>query len=113
MKKSQAYVPNSVKHPAPGPAEYSKPNSGGKAPDMGDQSKAPKSKPSMQPSVEQGPWSKPDNGGKAPDFGDQSKPPQHKKQALTMKNAPVGVKGVNGGEAYALPKSGGKGESEV
>jgi hypothetical protein len=113
MKKSQAYVPNSTKAPAAGKAEYSTPNSGGKAPDMGDQSKAPKVKPSMQPSVEQGPWSKPDNGGKAPNLGDQSKPPQHKKQALTMKNAPVGVKGVNGGESYALPKSGGKGETEV
>jgi hypothetical protein len=121
MKKreAQAYVPNSTKHPAPPSAEYSIPNSGGKAPDLGDQSRAPKVSPGMQPEVPQGPWMAPDNGSGRPmaggkyELGDQSKAPSHKKAAMTMRNAPVDVKGVNEGHDYPLPKSGGKGETEV
>lgn len=118
-REAQAYVPNSVKSPAPGKAKYEIPDSGAKAPNFGEQSKAPAVKPGMQPDVPQADYQFPDNGsgrpmsGGAYELGDQSKPPQHKKAGLPMKNAPVGVKGVNGGEDYALPKSGGKGETEV
>jgi hypothetical protein len=112
-RPGQAYESNSVKHPAPGKGKFSTPDSGGKAPDMGEQSKAPADKPSMQPSVPSGPWDMPESGGKAPDMGAQSKPPEHKKKEMTLKNAPVGVKGVNGGTDFPLPKGGGKGETEV
>lgn len=118
-REAQAYVPNSVKHPAPSEAKYKLPDSGGKAPAFGDQSKAPANKPSMQPDVAQAEYMFPESGSGRPmggdkyDLGHQSKPPMHKKAALPSKNAPVGVKGVNEGSDYPLPKSGGKGESEV
>lgn len=112
-REGQAYVPNSTKAPAAGKAKYSIPEGGGKAPNFGDQSKAEEVKPSMQPAVPEGPWSIPASGAKAPDFGAQSMAPDHKKKGLPMQNAPVGVKGVNEGSDYPLPKSGGKGETEV
>src|SRR5271166_5485760 len=96
-KESQAYPSNSTKSPAPGKGKFDLPDSGGKAPDMGEQSKAPADKPSMQFEVPAGPWSMPESGAKAPDFGAQSLAPDHKKKGLPMKNAPVGVKGVNEG----------------
>jgi len=112
-REAQAYVPNSTKSPAPGEAKYKVPAGGGKAPDFGDQSKAPATAPGMQPSVPEAEWRIPESGAKAPNFGAQSVAPEHKKRALPMKNAPVGVRGVNEGSDYPLPKSGGKGETEV
>lgn len=114
-REAQAYVPNSTKSPEPGQAKYKVPDSGaGRMSDpTGDQSKAPATKPGMQPSVPEAEWRLPESGAKAPNFGSQSLAPDHKKRALPMKNAPVGVKGVNEGADYPLPKSGGKGETEV
>ena len=69
----------------------------------GDQSMAPKNKPSMQ-------HKEPSHAVKP---GDQSMAPAHKKAALPMQDAPPGVAGVNGGSSMALPQGGGPGESKV
>jgi len=69
----------------------------------GDQSDAPKNKPSMQ-------HKEPSRPVQA---GDQSAAPSHKKAALPMQDAPPGVSSVNGGTSMALPQGGGPGESKV
>lgn len=69
----------------------------------GDQSMAPKHKPSMQ-------HKEPSHPVKA---GDQSMAPSHRKAALPMQDAPPGVSSVNGGSSMSMPKGGGVGESEV
>ncbi len=91
MKKTMAYKSKGMKAPRPGAG-----------PEM-DQSKAPKTKPSMQHKEPAHPVMP----------GDQSKAPEHKKAALPMQDAPPGVAGVNGGREVALPKAGGLGETEV
>ena len=68
-----------------------------------DSSAAPKHKPSMK-------HKEPSHPIKS---GDQSMAPDHKKKAMPMQDAPAGVSSVNGGSSMSLPKSGGKGESEV
>lgn len=70
------------------------------------QSKAPKVKPSMMHKEPEGPF-------KFPKQGEQKAKLEHKKKALPQKDAPEGVKGVNEGMEYSLPKSGGRGEGEV
>jgi hypothetical protein len=68
-----------------------------------DQSMAPATKPSMKKS----------HPAHAIKPGDQSMAPEHKSKGLPMEHAPAGVKGPNGGESLAMPKSGKVGESEV
>ena len=89
-----AYKSKGMKAPRPG--AYGKP----------DPSAPPKVKPSMEhkePSAEY----------QYPKMGEQSMQLDHKKMALPHKDAPEGVSDPNGGKDYPLPKSGGRGESEV
>lgn len=67
---------------------------------------APKHKPSRKKSHPQASY-------KMPKGGEQSMAPEHKKRSLTKEHAPEGVSGVNEGEKMSLPKSGGRGDSEV
>ena len=71
-----------------------------------DPSKAPKTKPSMKHSEPAGPF-------QYPKADEQRKTLDHKKKSLPREDAPEGASGVNGGSDYALPKSGGRGESKV
>ena len=87
-------------------------NKGMKAPkaDMSapklDPSSAPKHSPSMKHKEPSAQYQYPKNG-------EQSMKLDHSKKGLPSEDAPKGVQGVNGGSSMSLPKSGGRGESEV
>lgn len=99
MKKTMAYKHKGKKAPK---ADM-------KAPKL-DPSAAPKVKPGMKHKEPAGPYGRPQGGRHE---GEQSAAPSHKAKSLPSQDAPKGVKGVNGGESMALPKSGCVGETEI
>lgn len=78
----------------------------------------PESGPALDPSKapSNGPKhaSKGDSYNQSPKNGEQSAAPEHKKKGTPSKEAPSSVSSEsNQGGSYSLPKSGGRGESEV
>ena len=64
-----------------------------------DASSAPKHRPGMN-------HKEPSGQFKEPKSGEQSQKLDHKKKALPTKDAPAGVKGVNGGESMGMKPEG-------